>query len=72
MSDVKELKIYSTTISCKHTVYLNDVIEPSFYEDLFKEVYSKLLSKKEIDEIPDGKDLWFSGEEITKKLRGKS
>ena len=172
MSDTKELRIYSTPISFKHVVYLNDVVEPDFYEDLFKkledcadgdefnfhinspggfehtaiqlyqaiknsrahttahvsgmccsagtvimmacdswnidkyskimvhsssgissgkvhevksncdfdsvwikgfykEVYSKLLSKKEIDEVLDGKDLWFSGEEVAKKLRGK-
>lgn len=39
------------------------------YEDLFKYILKKILSDKEIQELLDGKDFYFTGEEAVKRMK---
>lgn len=42
------------------------------YEDLFKYILKKILSDKEIQELLDGKDFYFTGEEAIKRLKARA
>lgn len=41
----------------------------AFLKKLYHEVYNPFLSKKEIDDIIGGKDLWLTAEELTNRLK---
>jgi ATP-dependent protease ClpP protease subunit len=45
------------------------VHERSWSDKLLRDVYKDFLTKAEIDAILDNKDIWMSGEEVTKRLK---
>ena len=52
-------------------MYDNIVHERAWSRKLWKDVYSGFLSDKEIEAILQNKDIWMSGEEVTKRLNSK-
>jgi len=46
--------------------------ERSWSESLLKDVYADFLNEKEIESILDGKDLWMSSDEVTKRMQDKA
>jgi ATP-dependent protease ClpP protease subunit len=46
--------------------------ERSWSEKLLKEVYADFLNEKEIESILNGKDLWMSSDEVTKRMASKA
>ena len=46
--------------------------ERSWSEKLLKEVYADFLNEKEIESILNGKDLWMSSDEVTKRMDSKA
>jgi len=52
-------------------MYDNIVHEREWSHKLWKDVYSGFLSDNEIQSILQNKDIWMSGEEVTKRLNNK-
>jgi ATP-dependent protease ClpP protease subunit len=54
----------------------NEIIEQAlfdekFYKSFMKTIYKNFLTTKEIDQLINGKDFWFNGQEIRKRLKNK-
>lgn len=52
-------------------MYDNIVHEREWSRKLWKDVYTGFLSETEINSILQNKDIWMSGEEVTKRLEAK-
>lgn len=52
-------------------MYDNIVHEREWSRKLWKDVYTGFLSDHEIDSILQNKDIWMSGEEVTRRLENK-
>jgi ATP-dependent protease ClpP protease subunit len=52
-------------------MYDNIMHERAWSQTLWKDVYSEFLTTAEIDSILHNKDIWMSGEEVTKRLQKK-
>jgi ATP-dependent protease ClpP protease subunit len=52
-------------------MYDNIVHEREWSQKLWKDVYSGFLTEEEITSILHNKDIWMSGEEVTKRLQDK-
>ena len=45
--------------------------ERSWSDKLLRDIYKDFLTKDEIDSILNNKDIWMTGEEVTKRLKSK-
>jgi len=52
-------------------MYDNIVHEREWSQKLWKDVYSGFLTETEITSILHNKDIWMSGEEVSKRLQDK-
>ena len=61
----------SGTIGKGGEMYDNIMHERKWSEKLWQDVYGGFLSSPEIKNILDNKDIWMTGEEVTKRLHSK-
>jgi ATP-dependent Clp protease protease subunit len=61
----------SATIGKGGEMYDNIIHERKWSEKLWQDIYSGFLTANEIKSILDSKDIWMSGEEVSKRLQEK-
>ncbi len=52
-----------------HEMEAHIEFDKNYYKKFFKKIYNKFLTKKEIEEVIKGKDLWLSASGIIKRLK---
>ena len=62
---------HSATMGKGGEMYDNIMHERKWSEKLWQDVYGGFLSSPEIKNILDNKDIWMTGEEVTKRLHSK-
>jgi ATP-dependent Clp protease, protease subunit len=61
---------YSGIMSGKgHEINTHSKFNKKYFDELLKDIYKDFLTKKEIKEMINGKDFWFYGNEIVKRLK---
>jgi ATP-dependent protease ClpP protease subunit len=61
----------SATIGKGGEMYDNIIHERKWSEKLWQDVYGEFLTPAEIKSILDNKDIWMTGEEVSKRLQEK-
>lgn len=52
-----------------HEIESQVEFDKEYYKTFFKKIYDKFLTKKEIEELLNGKDMWLSSEDILKRVK---
>lgn len=53
-----------------HEIESQVEFDKQYYKQFFRKIYAKFLTKQEINEVINGKDMWFSAQDTLKRLNG--